>query len=139
MATNVQFSIAVHMMAALGTRYGRSDVTSTQLASTVNTSPSFVRRILAKLSKAGLVSTTTGQSGACRLARAPEQINLLEIYRAVEAPKVFAIHEYPEQLACLVSNNIKRALGNVLEDAQDSTERTLARVNLREVVSDLSR
>src|SRR5260370_28791647 len=52
MARNVQFSIAVHLMAGLAHGCGK-DITSGNLAMSVNTSPSFVRRVLAKLSKAG--------------------------------------------------------------------------------------
>ena len=72
-------------------------VTSAHLAESVNTSPSFVRRTLAKLSKAGLVETATGKAGACWLARDARAISLLDIYRAVDAPKAFAIHSYSEQ------------------------------------------
>ena len=62
MAVNTQFSIAVHILAGLAYRCetGNPELTSAYLAASVNTSPSFVRRILSKLSKAGLVKTTTG-------------------------------------------------------------------------------
>jgi Rrf2 family protein len=102
MAANTQFSIAVHLLIALG--FGSEwQATSGELAASINTSPSFVRRILSKLSKAGLVSTTTGKSGSCVLAKKAEEISLLEIYKAVDAPKTFAIHDYPVQHACRVS------------------------------------
>ncbi|MCD6050564.1 MAG: Rrf2 family transcriptional regulator [Verrucomicrobia bacterium] len=73
MALNTQFSIAVHLLAGLGYQCG-GDLTSTDLAGSVNTSPSFVRRVMAKLSKAGLVNTATGKGGTCRLAR-PAQLD----------------------------------------------------------------
>ena len=62
MANNVQFSIAVHLLAGLacGCEQG---VASGRLALSVNTSPSFVRRVLAKLSKAGLVKTAVDAAG----------------------------------------------------------------------------
>src|SRR5215813_686371 len=101
MAINTQFAIAAHMMAALAFRHGQ-DATSAELAMSVNTSPSFIRRTLAKLAKAGLVKTTTGKSGACRLEKKPERISLLDIYKAVDAPKAFAIHTYEDQKACMV-------------------------------------
>ena len=84
-AINTQFSIAVHLLAGLGCRNGQ-DTTSGELARSVNTSASFVRRTLAKLSKARLVETATGKTGACWLAKKPKQISLLDIYRAVKAP-----------------------------------------------------
>ena len=48
MATNTQFSIAAHIMACLGHAAGE-EVNSAAIAGSVNTSASFVRRILAKL------------------------------------------------------------------------------------------
>jgi Rrf2 family protein len=138
MAVSTQFSIAVHMMAGLGYS-GASDMTSTQLAASVNTSPSFVRRVLAKLSKADLVSTTMGKTGSTALARDPKDISLLEIYKAVEAPKAFAIHDYPEQAHCKVSCEIKASLEKVLAKTQNSMEESLAKISLADVIADLPR
>ena len=136
MATNTQFSIAVHLMIALGFDKGQP-ATSGYLATSINTSPSFVRRILAKLSKANLVSTTTGKSGSCVLAKSAEDISLLEIYKAVDAPPTFAIHDYPVQSHCFVSSNIEAVMKRVLERAQNSFEGSLAEATLAEVIADI--
>lgn len=136
MATNTQFSIAVHLLAGLGCREGR-EATSGELAKSVNTSPSFVRRTLAKLSKAGLVETTTGKSGSCRLALKPKRISLLDIYQAVDAPKVFAIHAYAPLKPCAVSCNIKTALEHALAKSQLAMEKSLAGISLADIISDL--
>ena len=138
MAWSTQFSIAVHMMVGLG-YLSETDTTSAQLASSVNTSPSFVRRVLAKLSRAGLVCTKMGKSGSTSLAKDPKEITLLEIYRAVEAPKVFAIHDYPEKTSCAVSCGIKSAMNRVLDRTQDSMERSLAEIDLAQVIADVQR
>ncbi|EEF57784.1 Rrf2 family transcriptional regulator [Pedosphaera parvula] len=138
MAVNTQFSIAVHILAGLGYRCG-GNVTSSTLAHSVNTSPSFVRRILAKLSKARLVHTTTGKTGACCLARDPANITLLEVYQAVDAPKAFAIHKYNAQKPCPVSCQIKSSLEGVLHKTQQSLENSLAKITLADVISDLKR
>ena len=105
----------------------------------INTSASFVRRILAKLSKAGLVSTTTGKSGACLLGKKAEDISLLEIYKAVDAPQTFAIHDYPVQNRCLVSCNIEATMRKVLAKAQNSFEKSLSETNLAEVIADINK
>jgi Rrf2 family protein len=143
MAVNTQFSIAVHILAGLAYGCERDgsgrDLTSADIAGSVNTSPSFVRRILAKLSRAGLVKTTTGKSGACRLGREPREISLLDIYRAVDAPKVFSIHNYAEQKACLVSCHIKSALEKVLDKTQKDTEESLAGITLGQIIQDVKR
>lgn len=136
MASNTQFSIAAHIMACLGRAAGE-EVNSAAIAGSVNTSASFVRRILAKLSKAGLVTTATGKGGACWLARRAGDISLLEIYRAVDAPKAFAIHQYPAEKSCTVSRNIKSAMGRVLNETQQALEQRLSRISLAQVIADL--
>ncbi len=125
-------------MAGLG--YNKSlEVTSSQLARSVNTSASFVRRILAKLSKAGLVYTTTGKAGACSLARSASEISLLDIYQAVEAPKVFSIHGYRIYKACPVSCKIKSSLEKVLDKSQQAMEASLDKTSLAQVIADINR
>jgi len=139
MANNLQFSIAVHVLAGLACGCDREGVTSARLAASVNTSPSFVRRTLAKLSKAGLVETTTGKAGACWLAKNARDISLLDIYKAVDAPKVFAIHSYAEQKECFVSCHIKTALEKALAKTQKAMEASLAEISLAQIVSDVKK
>lgn len=138
MAVNTQFSIAVHIMAVLGCRCG-DDTTSADLAMSVNTSPSFVRRVLAKLSKAGLVETATGKAGACWLAKDAKDISLLDIYQAVGAPKAFSIHGYAEQKVCAVSCHIKEALEKALKKTQKAMEASLNDLSLAQIVSQVKK
>jgi len=137
MAVNTQFSIAVHVLAGLGCR-GERGSTSAELSRSVNTSASFVRRVVAKLSKAGLVRTATGPSGSCWLARKPIEISLLDVYKAVGAPKAFAIHAYPVEPRCPVSCNIKASLEKVLDKTQKSMEAGLRKISLSEVIHDVN-
>jgi Rrf2 family protein len=138
MAVNTQFSIAVHVMAGLGAR-ARMGVRSPSraLARSVNACPSFVRRVMAKLSKAGLVRTCTGKAGSCALARDPKTITLLDIYRAVDAPKAFAIHEHPVQRSCAVSCGLKPTLQKVLAETQTALEARLAKTTLDRFLADV--
>src|SRR6478672_2223164 len=107
-SVNTQFSIAVHVLAAIAHHEGT--FTSEQLAGSVNANPIFVKRILVKLSKAKLVDSTVGKSGGYALARSPESISLLDVYSAVTPPEPFAIHTYPESEDCVVSRNIKEVM-----------------------------
>jgi len=132
-SVNTQFSIAVHVLAALA-HYERN-FTSEVLAGSVNANPVFVKRILVKLSKAKLVKTTVGKSGGYDLARSPKDISLLDIYSAVSAPSVFAIHTYAKSKGCVVSCNIKEAMGVVLIGTQNAVESDLKRTTVADVVS----
>ena len=136
--TNTQFSIAIHIMAGLG--YGaKVGVTSSDLAGSINACPSFVRRILSKLSKAGLVRTSRGKSGTCLLARPARDISLLDIYEAVDAPKVFEVHTYPTQELCPVSRGFKHMMERVLDKSQLSFESTLTKTSLADIIEDLKK
>jgi Rrf2 family protein len=137
-ATSVQFTVATHVMAALAAFRGK-EIPSATVAKSVNADPTFVRKSLSKLSKAGLITTTRGKNGASRLARSPKQITLLDIYRASAAPPTFAIHRYPAYKRCPVSSNIKGCMSSVLEKAQHSFENTLSGVSLADVVAEIRR
>ncbi len=124
---SVQFTVAAHIMAALGYRHGE-EISSATLAESVNADPTFVRKSLSKLSKAGLVVTKRGKSGASMLSRSPRQITLLDIYRASAAPPTFAIHSYPVEKRCPVSCHLKECMSGLLSQAQNSFERSLAKL-----------
>ncbi len=132
-AKSVQFTVAAHIMGALGFHDGE-ELSSATLADSVNADPTFVRKSLSKLSKAGLVVTKRGKSGASVLARPPRQITLLDIYRASAAPPAFGIHSYPVDKSCPVSCNFKECMSWVHSQAQGSFERSLAKITLADLV-----
>jgi Rrf2 family protein len=133
---NVQFTVAAHIMAALGYHHGE-EVSSAILANSVNADPTFVRKSLSKLSKAGLVVTKRGKSGASVLARPPRQITLLDIYRASAAPPAFAIHSYPVEKRCPISRHLKGCMSEVLSQAQYSFERSLAKITVADLLGEI--
>jgi len=133
---SVQFAVAAHIMAALGYFPGE-EISSTILTDSVNADPTFVRKSLSKLSKAGLVVAKRGKSGASMLSRSPRQITLLDIYRASAAPPAFAIHSYPVEKRCPVSCHLKECMSELLSQAQNSFERSLAKITLADLVGQI--
>jgi Rrf2 family protein len=133
---SVQFTVAAHIMAALGYQ-PRQEISSATLAGSVNADPTFVRKSLSKLRKAGLVVTKRGKNGASRLARSPKQITLLDVYRASAAPLTFAIHSYPVEKRCPISCSIKECMSAVRRKAQDSFEHSLDGITLADVVGEI--
>ena len=113
----------------------RQPYTSEVLAGSVNANPVFVKRILVKLSKAKLVTSTVGKAGGYDLARSPESISLFDIYSAVSPPSAFAIHTYEEKKWCVVSSNIKEVMSEVLISTQNAVENDLKRTTLADVVA----
>src|SRR5229473_995715 len=135
-AKSVQFAVAAHIMAVLGFDHGE-EISSATLAGSVNADSTFVRKSLSKLSKAGLVVTKRGKSGASVLARSPRKITLLDIYRASAAPPAFAIHTYSVEKRCPVSCHLKECMSGLLSHAQNSFERSLAKMTLAHLVGQI--
>src|ERR1051325_6333012 len=127
MPANSRFAIAVHILTLMA-RAGDEPLKSDEVACSVNTNPVVIRRILCALSKAQLVVSQTGASGGSRLARKPNQITLLEVYRAVDAGEIFALHPQPPNAKCPVGMNIEGALDNILEEVEQGVERVLEKI-----------
>jgi Rrf2 family protein len=134
MSANSRFPVAVHIMTALAYRDG-DWLSSPLLASSVRTNPVVIRRLLIRLQKAGLVQAHTGKSGGVQLARRPESITLLDVFRAVEGGSPFVLPHKPENKACAVSCAMKRLLSSVLAETDRAISRSLEKVRL----SDLAR
>ncbi len=124
--------MAVHVLAVL--TYEQGDcVTSTTLASSVNTNPVIIRRLLLALQRAKLVETRKGAGSGSRLSRSPARINLQEVYRAVEDHELFAMPRGRPNHACPVGRCIHAALEDIFASAQESLQRDLARTTLADL------
>jgi DNA-binding IscR family transcriptional regulator len=75
--------------------------------------------------------------GGSKLARAPHQITLLDIYLAVESRGVFSLHRHPPSRNCPVGVNIGSVLNEVLDEVDSAVERVLANITIKDVVSRL--
>ena len=85
MKYSTKLSDAVHIMAFIAI-HQEYDLSSTVIADSIQTNPAFVRQIMMKLKKAGLMSSVNGHAKPS-LAKPTEEITLLDIYKAVEGSK----------------------------------------------------
>ncbi len=134
MARNCRFAVAVHVAAVLALQ-GDTPATSDWLAGSVNTNPVVVRRILAALSRAGLVRSQRGMLGGSLLSHPAATITLLDIHRAVGDEEAPAVHHQPPNPACPVGANIVPVLVDILDRAESAKERELAKTTVADVVS----
>jgi Rrf2 family protein len=132
MAANSQFSMAVHVLAMLAS--GKDEnLKSDYLACSVNTNAVVVRRLLGQLNQAGLVVSQTGAGGGSRLARCPKEINLSEIYKAVNCGEVFALRTKSPSKDCPIGKNIESVLGCLQREIDKGIEEKLSRYTLQNV------
>jgi len=129
---STRFSVAVHILSLIAIR--PHECTSEYIAGSVNTNPVIIRRIMGMLKKAGLVEVRPGVGGAS-LVKDPDDITLLDVYRAVHATeehRLFRIHE-DANIDCLVGRNIEAALQSELREAQSAMEERLSQTTLRQL------
>jgi len=126
--------MAVHVLAVLAHRQG-DGASSTMLAASVNTNPVVIRRLLLVLQAAKLVETRKGPGFGTRLTRAPENIDLAEVFRAVECEESFAMPRRAPNGACPVGQCIREALEEVFMSARRALERDLGKTTLAGVLS----
>src|SRR5437899_10408446 len=109
MRSSCRFAMAVHVLAVLGYKQG-DHVTSGLLASSVNTNPVVIRRLLLTLQRAKLVETRKGFGLGSRLTRSPSKITLDEVFRAVEEDDPYVLPKKKPNRACPVVNCIQIAI-----------------------------
>jgi Rrf2 family protein len=132
MAGNSRFAVSVHILAYLVYRRGAA-VPSAAIASSVDTNPVVIRRLLSALVKARLVAAQKGATGGFSIARDPEKISLRDIYHAVEPKPDCGLRHFAPNQRCPVGAKIEAILQSVLLKAQAGMEAELERVSLAEV------
>lgn len=137
MQISSRFTIAIHIFACIDTFQDQYKLTSDFLAASVNVNPVVIRRLLQQLKAAGLITVTRGSGGAA-IARPLEEINLLDIYHAVECVEngeLFHFHENPNS-DCPVGRNIHKVLDGRLERIQQAMETEMRNTTLAAVIQD---
>ena len=133
---DTKFSVAVHVLILISE--APAPVSSEQMAESVGTNASYIRKILALLKKAEIVDGHRGISGYS-LTVAPEQLTLLQIYQAVmEEPKIHLldIHQNSSD-QCIVGRHIRPVLTDMFADIEQAFARSLADKTLGDCIADI--
>lgn len=133
MAGNSRLSTAIHVAGILSFA-DRVPLTSEAIAKSVNTNPVVIRRIIGQLARHGLVRVKMGLGGGASLAKDASEINLAEIYAALEEGSLFEVPQLEESHQCQIGKIVRPVLSGVLGAAEDCLVEGLRRVSLQEVI-----
>ena len=132
-----RLTIATHILLCIEIFKDDYKITSNFLAGSIHVNPVIVRNILGLLSSAGIVEIKAGVGGAS-LAKSPDEITMLDVFKAVEKEEsLFHFHENPNA-ACPVGRNIHHVLDEKLDRMQKAMERELQSITLEDVKEDLA-
>ena len=138
MSISSRFAVGIHILTLI--EINKEGITSSEfLASSVNTNPAVIRKLMGMLKKAGLIEVHPGIAGA-KLAKELTDITMFDVYKAVnvvQENELFSIHENPNP-DCLVRRNIQNTIEQVFTAAQFAMEKVLRNVTLEEIVKDIA-
>ena len=95
-------------------------LSSASIAESVHTNPGFVRQLMLKLKKAGLMTSVAGHARPS-LSKPADQITLLDIYKAVEGDKPLLHLDTHTNPDCGVGINIQLSLQGFYNEISTSS------------------
>lgn len=126
---DTRFSSAIHTLIMIAG--AKTPMTSDQIAESVGTNASYIRKITGLLKKQGIIDSRQGISGFTLLME-PEELSLLRIYQAIaetERVHVFDLHQNPND-ECIVGRHIRPVLSDVFRGIEEKAEQELKNTTL---------
>lgn len=121
---DTRFSTAIHTLILISN--SKRSVTSEQIAVSVGTNASYIRKLTLLLKKGGIIDSRQG-IGGFRLLIPPEELTLYMIYRAIYETNevhVFDLHQNPND-ECAVGRHIQPALTEEFHEIERKAEQEL--------------
>lgn len=135
---DTKFSVAVHVLVLIS--QAPVPMSSEQMARSVGTNASYIRKVVSLLKRAGIVEGGRGADGY-RLAVAKDRLTLLDVYRAVSQSRdvhLFDIHRNPSD-RCAVGRHIRPVLEDMFDGVERAFERSLAERRLSDCIDGIQR
>ena len=135
---DTRFSSAIHALILISE--SETPMNSDQIAASVGTNPSYIRKLTTRLRKAGIIEGHPGVSGF-HLLQKPEQISLFAVYGAVmetDSLHLFDLHQNPND-ACIVGHNIRPVLSRMFRGMEMDIENRLQGMTLADCITDMGR
>ena len=133
MKYSTKLSDTVHVMVLIAINQENS-LSSASIAESVHTNPGFVRQLMLKLKKAGLMTSVAGHARPS-LSKPADQITLLDIYKAVEGEKPLLHLDTHTNPDCGVGINIQLSLQGFYNEIQKNAEEKMNTITLQDIIN----
>lgn len=127
-----EFGVAVHALVYLN--HKAVTISSELLAENICTNPARVRKIMAKLKKAGLVTTKEGLEGGYLFDKDAARITLCMVADALETEFVSANWKSGDpNMKCMVSSGMAGILDGIYGELDDLCRRRLTQITIADL------
>lgn len=133
MKNSYKTSDAIHILIYIEIYKGAREMTSTAIAKSVSSNPGVVRRLMAQLSQAGLISTQAGKAVPA-LTRKASEISLFEVYQAVETECHLLQVDQKTNPECELGRNIKSVLSDGYDQVQRAADDEMSKISLADLI-----
>ena len=133
---DTRFSSAIHALILISE--AETPMTSEEIAVSVGTNASYIRKLTALLKKEDIIDSGRGIRGF-RLQTEPDKLTLLQIYQAInEQDEVhfFDLHQNPND-KCIVGKHIKPVLTDTFRNIEEKAEQELQATTLADCMDRL--
>lgn len=134
---NSEFTIAVHSLVLLA--YLPEGMASSEtIAENVQTNPARIRKVMGVLRKSGLVETREGTRGGYRLAMAPGEVTLGDIYRAMaQGTLTPSWCSGDPHMDCVVGSNMRSVMDGIFCSAEKRLEDYFDGISIKAVLGQI--
>jgi len=134
MSVDQSFAVAMHAMSVMA--FSEPDSTNAVFISEqISVHPVVVRRALRKLVNAGLVASWPGAKGGYRLTRGSDEIDLWDVFSAINVTGAFASRNAMPAANCEDGKKIGAVLTDIYEKADGALETELKKTTLALVLA----
>lgn len=123
----------VHVLVHLGS--SRDPVSSTTIAAMLNTNSAVVRRTMAPLREAGMVSSEDGRSGGWRLRTSLAELTVLDVQRAIHGDALIVPPKTLDHGGCRIEVSTNAAIGDAFRSAEEALSTAFANIKLSDIAS----
>jgi len=124
-----RFSISLHILTLLDDAKGML-VSSEYLAGSININPVLVRKEIMNLRKHGFVDSKEGKGGGSFLAKNAQDINLGEVYKALNNNNILGQSKNQPNPKCPIGKQINQHLNTLYSDAEKALIENLSNQTL---------
>jgi Rrf2 family protein len=135
---DTRFPVSLHIMTGLANSQPNL-VSSEQLAVSIKTNASFIRKLVVSLSNAGLVESVRGKAGGIRLTKNPKDITLDQIYKAVTDNALMHVPDKTPNKSCEISCGMGDVLCKISQEIEATTIKQLSKRNLAEILNQVKK
>ena len=137
MKRDSRLSSVLHALLHMAEQEG--PVTSEVLARCLGTNPVVVRRTMAYLREAGIVTSDRGHAGGWRIHADLGTVTLRQLHEALGEPAMFAMGNRNEAPECLVEQSVNAALEGSFAEAEALLLRRFSEITLADLAADFAR